>query len=224
MKIHRGASHKSFRISWTATAFSIFMAVVAVHAQPTEKCDTLVPAQGQIEYRWRQNRCEGFYRSNVSSGDLELVSLLVGRLSGETTRDSQLEIVVPAVPRPLAGPIRIRAVAIPPRTYYRMDATVERWRAPVVASGRGVGDPPSSQWSASACSDGLTRRQSGCSCRFASCRVDRPAPPGDKSSSGSDRRRRLTGSGGALISTARLLKTFRTGRTRPGEDSMPGSQ
>ena len=123
MKIHRGASHRSFRISWTATAFSIFLAVTAVHAQPTEKCDTLVPAQGQIEYRWRQNRCEGFYRSNVSSGDLELVSLLVGRLSGETTRDSQLEIVAPAVPRSLSGPIRIRAVAIPPRTYYRMDAT-----------------------------------------------------------------------------------------------------
>ena len=36
--------------------------------------------------RWRENRCEGFYRSNVSSGDLELVSLLVGRLAGDTTR------------------------------------------------------------------------------------------------------------------------------------------
>jgi hypothetical protein len=127
MKIDRGARHNPFRISWT---FSIFLAVTAVHAQPAEKCDTLVPAQGQIEYRWRQNRCEGFYRSNVSSGDLELVSLLVGRLPGETTRDSQLEIVVPAVPRPLSGPVRIRAVAIPPRHLLVMEFP----SVPVVAS------------------------------------------------------------------------------------------
>ena len=86
MDIRRGLLTRLGRLCWTATAFSIFLAVTAVHAQPTEKCDTLVPAQGQIEYRWRQNRCEGFYRSNVSSGDLELVSLLVGRLAGETTR------------------------------------------------------------------------------------------------------------------------------------------
>jgi hypothetical protein len=92
--------------------------------QQPESCDTLVPAQGQIEYRWRQNRCEGFYRSNVSSGDLELVSLLVGRLAADATRTSPLEIVVPVLQRTLSGPIKVRAVAIPPRTYYRMDATV----------------------------------------------------------------------------------------------------
>jgi hypothetical protein len=124
MKIERGASHgPSCRISWRATAFAICLSATAVHARQTEKCDALVPAQGQIEYRWRQNRCEGFYRSNVSSGDLELVSLLLGHLAGDTTRDARLEIVVPAVPRSLSGPIQIRAVAIPPRTYYRMDAT-----------------------------------------------------------------------------------------------------
>jgi hypothetical protein len=112
------------RLCRTAAVCSMLLTATAGYAQQPENCDGLVPAQGQIEYRWRQNRCEGFYRSNVSSGDLELVSLLVGRLSGETTRNSQLEIVAPAVQRSLSGPIKIRAVAIPPRTYYRMDATV----------------------------------------------------------------------------------------------------
>jgi hypothetical protein len=108
----------------SATTCVVLLAAMATYAQQPEKCDGLVPAQGQIEYRWRQNRCEGFYRSNVSSGDLELVSLLVGRLAGETTRNSQLEILTPAVQGSLSGPIKIRAIAIPPRTYYRMDATV----------------------------------------------------------------------------------------------------
>lgn len=112
------------RLCRAAAACSMFLAATAAYSQQPENCDGLVPAQGQIEYRWRQNRCEGFYRSNVSSGDLELVSLLVGRLGGETARNSQLEVVAPAVQRSLSGPIRIRAVAIPPRTYYRMDATV----------------------------------------------------------------------------------------------------
>jgi hypothetical protein len=112
------------RFCRAATACSLFVAATATSSQQPQNCDGLVPAQGQIEYRWRQNRCEGFYRSNVSSGDLELVSLLVGRLGGETTRNAQLEIVAPAVHRSLSGPVRIRAVAIPPRTYYRMDASV----------------------------------------------------------------------------------------------------
>lgn len=108
----------------TAAACSILAAVTTGFAQQPENCDALVPAQGQVEYRWRQNRCEGFYRSNVSSGDLELVSLLVGRLTGETTAKSSLEIAAPALQASLSGPIKVRAVAIPPRTYYRMDATV----------------------------------------------------------------------------------------------------
>jgi hypothetical protein len=107
-----------------AAACSIPAALGAEAIRQPENCDALVPAQGQIEYRWRQNRCEGFYRSNVSSGDLELVSLLVGRLTGETASKSPLEIAAPALQSPLVGPVKIRAVAIPPRTYYRMDATV----------------------------------------------------------------------------------------------------
>jgi hypothetical protein len=106
-------------------ALTTLLAVPTAYSQQAGKCDALVPAQGQVEYRWRQNRCEGFYRSNVSSGDLELVSLLFGRLSTDTSsRNSQLEIVAPVIQRSLTGPIKVRAVAIPPRTYYRMDATL----------------------------------------------------------------------------------------------------
>ena len=113
------------RGAWTL-AVSVVLAVPAAYTQQAGKCDGLVPAQGQVEYRWRQNRCEGFYRSNVSSGDLELVSLLVGRLSTDSSsRNSQLEIVAPVIQRSLTGPIKVRAVAIPPRTYYRMDATLD---------------------------------------------------------------------------------------------------
>jgi len=113
-----------FGLLVSAAACSLLAALGSGSAQPPENCDALVPAQGQIEYRWRQNRCEGFYRSNVSSGDLELVSLLVGRLPAETTPKSPLEIAAPALQGSLTGPVKVRAVAIPPRTYYRMDATV----------------------------------------------------------------------------------------------------
>ena len=39
-------------------------------------------------------------------------------------KNAQLEIVAPNIQRSLGGPIHVRAVAIPPRTYYRMDAVL----------------------------------------------------------------------------------------------------
>ena len=107
-----------------ATTLLAAVLVTTAHSQQEQKCDALVPAQGQIEYRWRENRCEGFYRSNVSSGDLELVSLLIGKLTVGIAKNAQLEIVAPTIQRSLGGPIHVRAVAIPPRTYYRMDAVL----------------------------------------------------------------------------------------------------
>jgi hypothetical protein len=88
------------------------------------KCDSLEHAQAPIEYRWRTNRCEGLYRTNAGAGDLELISLLVGRLTFDLAPGSQLEVVAPELGPLITGPIHVRALAIPARVYYRMDATL----------------------------------------------------------------------------------------------------
>lgn len=83
-------------------------------------CDaTLSPFPGsQLGYRPLTNRCEGFYVSNVSSGSLEVVSLIQGRLNYEWRPDVVLEVSAPPAS---SQPINVRAVAIPLKTYYRMD-------------------------------------------------------------------------------------------------------
>jgi hypothetical protein len=86
-----------------------------------KSCDgTLTPFPGsQLGYKPLTNRCEGFYVSKVSSGSLEVVSLTRGRLDYEWRADVVLEVTAPAA---ADRPINIRAVAIPLKTYYRMDS------------------------------------------------------------------------------------------------------
>ena len=86
-----------------------------------KSCDrTLTPFPGsQLGYKPLTNRCEGFYVSRVSSGSLEVVSLTRGRLDYEWRADVVLEVTAPAA---ADRPINIRAVAIPLKTYYRMDS------------------------------------------------------------------------------------------------------
>ncbi len=86
-----------------------------------ESCDrTLTPFPGsQLGYKALTNRCEGFYVSRVSSGSLEVVSLTRGRLDYEWRADVVLEVTAPTA---ADRPVNIRAVAIPLKTYYRMDS------------------------------------------------------------------------------------------------------
>ena len=84
-------------------------------------CDsTLSPVSNPATaYEQRVARCEGFYRSKVSVGNLEVVGLMLGRLDFDLTQTKFLQITSPAVTNQL---ILIRAVGIPLKTYYRLDA------------------------------------------------------------------------------------------------------
>lgn len=86
-----------------------------------KSCDrALTPFPGsQLGYKSLTNRCEGFYISKVASGSLEVVSLTHGRLNYEWRTDVILEVTAPSA---ADQPVNIRAVAIPLKTYYRMDS------------------------------------------------------------------------------------------------------
>jgi hypothetical protein len=88
-------------------------------------CDQeLTPVAGHVGYTARDNRCEGFYVSPVSAPSLELISLLRGPLRYNLTAPEQLHIIAPDLGAMATGPLQVRAVARPLRTYYRMDAVL----------------------------------------------------------------------------------------------------
>jgi hypothetical protein len=91
----------------------------------TAPCDQgLTPIAGQVGYTARENRCEGFYVSPVSAPSLELISLLRGALRYNLAAPEQLRIIAPNLGNMATGPLQVRAVARPLRTYYRMDAVL----------------------------------------------------------------------------------------------------
>ena len=67
------------------------------------------------------NRCEGFYVANVSSESLEVVSVLQGTLEFEWKPEVVLRVSAPGLTQ---GTVNVRAIAIPLKTYYRLDGTV----------------------------------------------------------------------------------------------------
>jgi hypothetical protein len=88
-------------------------------------CDaSLRPVQGTAGYAPRANRCEGLYVSPISAPGLELVSLLRGKIRYDLQPQARLIVQAPSSPSVGSGRIQIRAVALPLKTYYRMDATL----------------------------------------------------------------------------------------------------
>jgi len=97
---------------------------VAISA-PADQCDSrLHPISGQAGYIWRGDRCEGFYVSPSAATDVELVSLLWGKLHFMLQPNAHLKVTAPNIAPHVQGPVRVRAVALPLRTYYRMDAVL----------------------------------------------------------------------------------------------------
>jgi hypothetical protein len=86
------------------------------------QCNQLRPLAGTEGYRQRAAgcapRCEGLYISDVSS-DLQVVSLLRGEL--EFPLEHGINLAVEA-PKGMQEAVNVRAMAIPLRTYYRMDS------------------------------------------------------------------------------------------------------
>jgi hypothetical protein len=84
-------------------------------------CEKLFPLPGsQSGYQKRANRCEGLYVTNAAVDSLAATSFTFGDLGYDLRADKRLLVSVPGQ----SVPVNVRAVAIPPRTYYRMDAIV----------------------------------------------------------------------------------------------------
>ena len=108
-------------------ALALLLAVPAPAAAQAQACDRhLKPVPGGVGYAWRAEGrlCEGLYQSTVSSVRLQLVSLLRGELAFDLERHRSLNVRAPEVPLLADRPVRVRAVALPLKTYYRMDAVL----------------------------------------------------------------------------------------------------
>ena len=101
---------------------AIFFALTLAPVQAASCDPVLAPFPGSdLGYTSHGARCEGFYVSNVSSESLEVVSVLHGNLHFDWRPDVVMEV---SAPNYAQGAVNIRAVAIPLKTYYRMDGTV----------------------------------------------------------------------------------------------------
>src|SRR5687768_5596956 len=98
--------------------FACFVAWPAAQAGQSDPCDPqLRPLAGHMGYIWRGDRCEGLYLSPVAADDLELVSLVQGKLHFDLQPKTRLQVSAPPIADLAHGPVRIRAVALPLRTY-----------------------------------------------------------------------------------------------------------
>jgi hypothetical protein len=107
-----------------ASARGVLLALLII--SPTvafaQSCDSLPIDGSPLSYRFRTNvpRCEGMYRSPVSGEPgMSLVSLTFGKVTYDTKQDAYLEIKLPVDPTEKTP---VRAVGIPERLYYRLDA------------------------------------------------------------------------------------------------------
>jgi len=96
--------------------------VVAYRAGGEElRCDALARLQGSKSgYQKRGDRCEGLYVSKVGSRSLAAMSFTLGRLRFDPASSVPARVSAPGQPEA----VNVRAVAIPLKTYYRMDATL----------------------------------------------------------------------------------------------------
>ncbi|MBV9827934.1 MAG: hypothetical protein JO001_20065 [Alphaproteobacteria bacterium] len=107
-----------------ASAFGILLAIMLTNPAVgiAQSCDALLGDGAPFSYRFRANvpRREGMYRYPVS-GDrgMTLVSPTLGRVTCDAWRDQYLEIKLPVEP---AVKRLIRALGVPERLYYRLDA------------------------------------------------------------------------------------------------------
>lgn len=107
-----------------ALAVAIALTAAAVGAQEPAPCDRgLRPVASSFGYqaRERNHRCEGLYESTVRAVALEVVSFSYGALRYDHDQDV-LHVHAPLLADLVEAPVRIRAVALPLKAYYRMDA------------------------------------------------------------------------------------------------------
>jgi hypothetical protein len=107
----------------TRALFTLFMVCFLLHESSAQekKCYPLHPLPGSLsQYQLRANRCEGLYVADVASESIDVVSFTLGTISFELNSETQLRVSA----RTASQEVHVRAVALPRRTYYRMDATI----------------------------------------------------------------------------------------------------
>lgn len=89
-----------------------------------QQCDPRIrPVENwTLQYRARGNRCEGLYQAEVSAAVLDIVGVLDGAL--EFALDPK-ELIELSAPLSRSQPIAVRAVGVPLKTYYRLDAALQ---------------------------------------------------------------------------------------------------
>jgi hypothetical protein len=118
-------------VSRTARAAGLLaLAAAGSAAGAQEVCDRLRPVSSVLGYQLREPsvRCEGLYESTVRAVGLEVVGLVAGTIAPDLAEHAAVEIVGPApadLPAGVEGPVRVRAVALPLKAYYRMDGVLD---------------------------------------------------------------------------------------------------
>ncbi|MBL26195.1 MAG: hypothetical protein CMM50_01400 [Rhodospirillaceae bacterium] len=112
-------------ISLLAVGFSATAPVAAV----ADVCDRLQPVSTALGYQVREPdvRCEGLYESTVRAIGIEVVGFLLAPVRFDAELEAEVEIAsadLSNLETPPEGPLRVRAVALPLKTYYRMDAVL----------------------------------------------------------------------------------------------------
>ena len=114
---------------WHTPLLAYLLCAPSVASTQNNQCDRLLqPVPSYTGYVLRSGRCEGLYISPVSAASLELISLLRGKLHYALQPNVRLLLSAPEVADIAPGPVRVRAIARPPRTYYRMDAVLPTTR------------------------------------------------------------------------------------------------
>lgn len=108
-----------------ASSLIVFPYCQAASAGPCQKSLSPDPIAESDGYRERDGgkRCEGIYTSPVAGESIEIVSLSQGHLSYDLGRSAPLFVTLSIKPTNQAT-VHIRAVGIPERLYYEMDADI----------------------------------------------------------------------------------------------------
>ncbi len=87
------------------------------------KCDAVRPLPSSSSaYKNRGNRCEGLYVADVGSRSIDIISFTVGSVRYDLNSRSALKVSALGS----SPSVNVRAVAITPKTYYRMDTFLQR--------------------------------------------------------------------------------------------------
>jgi hypothetical protein len=107
-------------------SFFIIFLLIGTTSAVSQQCPDLTPSgSSKTAYSKRGNRCEGFYTSKVSARSLDMVSLVKGKFHYYLNYLRYLDVIEVSSAVNVHKPFHVRAVGVPLKMYYRMDAHLE---------------------------------------------------------------------------------------------------